>query len=67
MSQSFPQLSVEQIPPFISDPPQVVQIPLHVAPIAIFVNIPASVLPSQSLKLSACTITGMFQVNGPMY
>lgn len=40
---------------------QVLHVPMHIAPISIFVNIPTSVLPKQDLRLSACTIAGIFQ------
>ncbi|KAG1675595.1 hypothetical protein FOA52_014183 [Chlamydomonas sp. UWO 241] len=40
---------------------QVVHIPILIAPISFFVNIPASVLPTREIKLSACTIAHMFQ------
>ena len=35
------------------------------APIAVFVNVPSSILASQKLNLSACTITNMFNVSQP--
>ncbi|GAX76329.1 hypothetical protein CEUSTIGMA_g3775.t1 [Chlamydomonas eustigma] len=39
---------------------QVIQIPLHVAPIGIFANIPSSYLPGRKMNLSACTVSGIY-------
>lgn len=41
---------------------QVIHIPIMIAPVSFFVNIPNSALPSQMLRLSTCTIASIFQV-----
>lgn len=40
---------------------KLLQIPMHLAPIAFFANIPVASLPSQKLRLSACTLVSIFQ------
>lgn len=45
----------------LTPPAQVVQIPMHIAPIAFFVNLPVATFPAQKLQLSACTLVSIFQ------